>query len=172
MVSTPHKPITTGPQTPHTPCTEKAPTGSSISAASKAATENTTIIPPTAPAAHAPTKPMFPQPAVILTSPASIPLIIIVRSGLPEVRVESTVAVIAPPAAANVVVTATYATYSSIASSEPGLKPYQPIHNIRAPSVASAILCPGIACGLPSKYLPILGPSNIAPTKPAQPPTE
>jgi len=33
-------------------------------------------------------------------------------------------------------------------------------------------LCPGIACGYPSEYLPILGPRSIAPTRPAHAPTE
>ena len=56
---------------------------------------------------------------------------------------------------------------------DPGLNPNQPIQRMNTPSAPSVKLCPGIAFDLPSlEYLPILGPSIVAPTKAHHPPIE
>ena len=101
-----------------------------------------------------------------------MPLIIMVRSGLPCLTQEVMVAVIPPADAAKLVITAIWGTCSLTAKTEPGLKPNQPIQRIKQPRVAKPILCPGMALILPLMYLPVLGPSIIAPIRAAQPPTE
>ena len=59
------------------------------------------------------------------------------------------------------------------ASWEPPLNPNHPIHNKKVPRVASGKLAPGSGSTRPRlSYLPRRGPSTIAPTKAAQPPTE
>jgi hypothetical protein len=56
-------------------------------------------------------------------------------------------------------------------SVEPGLNPNQPNQRMITPSVVYAMLCPGIAFGLPSApNLPMRGPSRIAPARPASAP--
>ncbi len=88
-----------------------------------------------------------------------------------------TIASAAPAPAARVVVTATRAATTASPplspSVEPGLKPYQPIQRINAPSIPSAIEWPGMAFTEPSSsYLPRRAPTMIAPTSAAYPPTE
>ncbi|GBE18820.1 hypothetical protein BMS3Abin16_01427 [archaeon BMS3Abin16] len=82
-------------------------------------------------------------------------------------------AIVAPAAAASVVVTTITAIRSSVPESVlPALKPYQPNHRMKPPKTASAILWPGMARGSPSfPYLPILGPSITAPMSAIQPPS-
>ena len=53
------------------------------------------------------------------------------------------------------------------------MKPNQPSQSTNSPMTAKDILWPGMACALPSlSYLPMRGPSSIAPASAAQPPTE
>src|SRR5690606_41276892 len=60
-----------------------------------------------------------------------------------------------------------------IASCEPPLKPNQPSQRMKAPSVASGRLAPGIGLTRPSgPYLPLRAPRMIAPVSAAQPPVE
>ena len=82
---------------------------------------------------------------------------------------------VTPPAAADKVVeTAVLATMVSapmIANCDPGLKPYHPTQRINVPKTTNEALCPGIATTRPSgPNLPVLGPTIIAPIKPATPP--
>ena len=57
------------------------------------------------------------------------------------------------------------------------LKPYQPSHKMKTPSAPSGIEWPGMALilitfpSLPRTYFPMRGPSMIAPTRAAMPPT-
>src|SRR5262249_47833926 len=84
------------PQRPLTPCTEMAPTGSSTPRASKKKTLTTTSQPATAPitaAAHGSTNA---HGAVMATRPASMPLHIIVGSGLSPFNISTTIAPSAP----------------------------------------------------------------------------
>ena len=76
-------PTQSTPKTPPTPCTEIAPTGSSMPLRSKKNTDSTTItaaIEPITAAAHGCTNA---HGAVIATRPASMPLTIMPGSGLP-----------------------------------------------------------------------------------------
>ncbi len=60
-----------------------------------------------------------------------------------------------------------------MASCEPPLKPNQPSHRMKVPSVASGRFAPGIGLTLPSlPYLPLRAPRTSAPASAAQPPTE
>ena len=74
-----------------------------------------------------------------------------------------------PPAAAALVFMNTFATLVSyldatqlaVASTEPPLKPNQPIHRMKVPRVASGRLAPGIALTVPfAPYLPLRAPST------------
>ena len=107
------------------------------------------------------------QGAVIATSPASIPFIIMVGSGFFVFASHIyNVAAIAPVADAIMVLTATTAIRRSPpAKVDPGLNPNQPKARINVPTMAIGMLCPGIAFGDPSLlYFPILGPIIFAPT--------
>src|SRR5262245_65552714 len=54
----------------------------------------------------------------------------------------------------------------------PGLKPNHPKARMKQPSAAIGMLWPGIGFGVPSLlYLPIRGPSTIAPASAVTPPT-
>ena len=58
-------------------------------------------------------------------------------------------------------------------STEPPLKPNQPSHSRKTPMVASGILLGRIGRTRPSGvYLPMRGPSRMAPASAPQPPTE
>jgi hypothetical protein len=128
-------------------------------------------MPPTAPITIDMPALTVPQGAVIATSPARAPLPIIARSGLPVFSQIVIVVRNAPAVAANIVLRAMRGTSRSAASSEPGLKPNHPIHRMNTPRTAKGMLWPGIARGLPSgPYLPMRGPSNIAPISAAMPP--
>src|ERR687891_1603979 len=159
------------PQVPQTPCTEMAPTGSSILILSKNITEPTTIAPAIAPMRTATDVVTVPQGAVIATRPASRPLAVIETSGLLVRSHMTPPATTAPAQAATRVRVATIITNSSAASSEPGLNPNQPMNRMSAPSTTSGMLWPGMARALPSDpYLPMRGPSMMAPMSAAQPP--
>src|SRR5690554_5115208 len=59
------------------------------------------------------------------------------------------------------------------ASCEAPLKPNQPSQRIKVPSVARAMLEPGMGCTSPlGPYFSERAPSRIAPARAAQPPTE
>ena len=106
---------------------------------------------------------------MIETRPAKAPLIAIVRSALPNNNWEAIRAAINPPAAAALVFTKISATalaspISETFSSDPPLKPNQPIHKINIPIAAKGKLDPGIAFTLPSDvYFPLRAPSSMTP---------
>ena len=114
------------------------------------------------------------QPAVIATRPASAPLTIMLRSGLPMSISDTIVALKTPAAAASVVLTATSAIVSGVAAiALPALKPNQPSQSRNMPRAAMVWLWPGMGFILPSFLnLFIRGPSTIAPVSAAHPPTE
>src|SRR3990172_8439674 len=90
------------------------------------------------------------QGAVIATSPARVPLMIMLRSGLPSKSHAATVAERHPAAAAMLVLSAIEAIAGgSTAIVLPGLNPNQPSQRIRQPRVADVMLCPGIGFTLP-----------------------
>src|SRR3989442_16002812 len=98
------------PQAPFTPCTEMAPTGSSIRLLSQKYTDSTTRTPATKPIMQAPMESTNAQGAVMATRPASIPLQIIVGSGFLVLNHHMYRQVaIAPVAEANIVLVATTA---------------------------------------------------------------
>src|SRR5210317_107306 len=164
------------PQIPTVPCTEMAPTGSSILKLSSITIEPTTSRPPTAPMSVADSGAGDNGSAVIATSPASAPLSAIVRSAFPNQSQESNRANTNPPAAAIFVLTNTSATEfasptSETLSSEPPLKPNQPSHRISVPNAASGRLDPGMALIWPFlPYLPLRAPSTMTPAKAAAAP--
>jgi hypothetical protein len=81
-----------------------------------------------------------------------------------------------PPAAARLVLVNTSATLladstSETLSSEPPLKPNQPIHRMKVPSVASGRFAPGMALTAPPvPYLPLRAPSTSTPASAAEAP--
>ena len=76
-------PIVSTPQMPQTPCTEIAPTGSSMPLRSKKKTDSTTSTAATEPMTAAAQGCTNAQGAVIATRPASMPFAIMPGSGLP-----------------------------------------------------------------------------------------
>ena len=84
---------------------------------------------------------------------------------------EITIATTDPAAAASVVVTAMSPIARSAASSEPGLKPYQPTSRTKVPSTTNGIEWPWMTRGFPSApNRPMRGPRAIAPMSAATPP--
>ena len=167
------------PVKPQTPCTELAPTGSSIfSTLSMNSTENIIRMPQIVPMMTAPSGETISQPAVIPTKPARIPFRVKDKDGLLNFNQLTTSAKKPPAQAARFVVrkTCEIAIASSVeaaANCEPGLNPNQPNHKMNTPNAAMVRLCPGIALDLPSlPYLPMRGPRMAAPTSAIQPPTE
>src|SRR5690606_1754614 len=114
--------------------------------------------------------------AVIATRPARAPFSAMVKSALRNKITDRASAAIAPAAAAALVFKNTTATALALLISpsfntEPPLKPNQPIHRIKVPSVAIGILAPGIALTLPSLlYLPLRAPSSNTPANAAAAP--
>ena len=164
------------PNRPTTPCTEMAPTGSSIFSLSNVIMANTTNTPPRPPNNVACKAVGVDGSAVMATSPANAPLSAIVRSALPNITLAKTMAAIRPPAAAALVFMKTTATALAlstlaVASTEPPLKPNQPIHRTKVPNVAIGILAPGIGLIEPSApYLPFRAPSRSTPARAADAP--
>ena len=147
-------------------------TGSSICIRSSSSVPKTTSTPPVAPmttAAHGSTDA---QGAVMATSPARHPFIVIPRSGFPARIQIVAIPVKAPAAAARFVFIATFASNepSPTPNVDPGLNPNQPNQRINTPSEASGILCPRMARAFPLTNLPIRGPRRIVPIKAAHPP--
>src|SRR4051812_8181361 len=90
------------------------------------------------------------QGAVIATSPASVPLTIMDRSGLPSSNQAVIVEVKVAMTAAMFVVTAMWPMETgSSAIVLPGLKPNQPNQRTSAPIQTEVMLCPGIALTWP-----------------------
>src|SRR6185312_37942 len=146
-------PSESAPQVPHTPCTAKAPTGSSIrNRISTHETALTTSIPATTPmrtAAAGLTKAHGP---VTATRPPRRPLQAIATSGLRRLYQTKTSAVNAPAAEASMVLTAMVATRESApASVEPALNPNQPNASTNVPMTVIGRLCPGMALTVPSR---------------------
>ena len=131
-------------------------------------TRNPAIMPMTI-AAHGFTKA---HGAVMATRPASMPFAIIPGSGLPVRIMIQNMAMTDPKAPAMAVFVATTANCTSVAASvEAALKPNQPNSRMNVPSMAMGMWWPGMALGVPSRsYLPIRGPSTMAPVKAATPP--
>src|SRR5690606_38690314 len=99
-------PTASVPHAPQTPCTETAPTGSSIMSRSSSTQESTTITPPMAPASAAYGTGITLQPAVMETRPASAPLSVNEGSGFLNISQAVAMALSAPDTAAMFVVTA------------------------------------------------------------------
>ena len=111
--------------------------------------------------------------AVMATRPANMPLTIIPGSGLPVLRIITNIATTAPKAPARAVLVATTANCTSVAASvEAALKPNQPNSRMKQPSMAIGMWWPGRVLAVPSAlYLPMRGPSTMAPASAATPPT-
>src|SRR5437870_6491845 len=158
------------PNTPFTKWTEVAPTGSSTWTRSKKNTARTTRIPAMTPMMKELATLTKAHGAVIATRPANPPFNVMLRSGFPATIHIIKNALIDAVAAAVFDVTAIWAIEAqSAAIVDPGLKPNHPNHSTNTPIVADVKLCPWIGCVLPSLYLPMRGPSMIAPAKAAQP---
>src|SRR5687768_12491022 len=117
------------PKAPQTPCTEMAPTGSSMRILSKNSTAPTTKAPPHKPIIKLDTGETHAQEAVMATKPASAPLSVIETSGFLNNAQAVSIAAIAPAAAAIFVTTAMWASASREPTADmvlPGLKPNQP----------------------------------------------
>ena len=164
------------PNRPMTPCTEIAPTGSSIFRRSIPTILNTTMIPAIRPNNVACSAVGVDGSAVMATNPASAPFKAMVRSAFPNSARAVNSAATKPAAAAALVFKNTIATECALLASaslrtEPPLKPNQPIHKMNVPRVASGKFAPGMATGLPSRsYLPFLEPSSSTPARAAAAP--
>ena len=165
------------PKIPTVPCTEIAPTGSSILSLSRPMMLNTTSAPPIAPMIVASSGLGSAGSAVIATRPASAPLSAIVRSALPNRMRATNSAAINPPAAAAFVLRKTLATSFATPmppslSVEPPLNPNQPIQRMNVPSVAIGRFAPGIACAAPvlALYFPRRAPRSKTPARAAEAP--
>ncbi len=167
-------PTASVPHTPLTRCTESAPTGSSTRSLSNPKTARTARTPAMPPIATAPTMEAASQPAVMATSPARVPLTIMLKSGFFCSHQEAKSEVIVPVAAARFVVRAIWAmARPSAAIVLPGLKPNHPSQRMSPPSVTLVMLWPRIVCGSPRLVnFPNRGPRMIAPVRAAQPPIE
>ena len=110
--------------------------------------------------------------AVIATRPASMPFTIMPGSGLPIRFITQNIAIVAPNAAAIAVFTATTVKRRSVAANvDAALNPNHPNSRMNVPSIAIGMLCAASARGFPSgPYLPMRGPSTIAPASAATPP--
>src|SRR5436190_1422250 len=161
------------PHSPLTPCTEIAPTGSSMrnrrSMKKTAAHTSTPATPPISTAEGAVTKA---HGAVMATRPASVPFANIEGSGLSYLIHMYSIAVMLPAAPASIVFVAmTPMRKSEPASVEPALKPNHPKARMNVPISAIGMLWPGIALTLPSAlYFPRRGPSSAAATNAITPP--
>ena len=137
---------------------------------------NTTNTPPKAPNNVACNGVGVEGSAVIATSPANAPFNAMVKSAFLNKMRARIRAVTKPPAAAALVFKKTTATALALstlakASTEPPLKPNQPIHKMNIPTVANGRFAPGIALTLPSAvYFPLRAPSNKTPAKAAAAP--
>ena len=115
-------------------------------------------------------------PAVIETSPAMAPFSPASRSIRPRIGLDTAMAAMTPAAPAKFVLTSTWliATASAAvpsASCDPPLKPNQPNHRMKTPSVTTGMLDGGVGRTVPSLInLPRLGPMISAPASAAQPP--
>ncbi len=163
---------------PHTPCTDDAPTGSSIcSLWSMNSMAYTSTIPQSSPITTAPQGDTTSQPAVMPTRPARMPFKVRESEGLPYLNQVTNMVATPPATAARLVVRKTCEmakrfTSPLAASWLPGLKPNQPSQRINTPSAARARLCPGMARLLPSlPYFPRRGPRASAPVRARMPPT-
>ena len=95
-----------------------------------------------------------------------------VRKNLSSLNQVIRVATSAPATPESSVVTAMAGTAASAASSEPGLNPNQPMRRMKQPMMAKGMLWPGMAFTEPSLLnLPMRGPTTLAPTSAAVPPT-
>src|SRR5262245_19757624 len=165
-------PTASTPQTPLTPWTAMAPTGSSTPRRSMNVAATMTNTPARLPMTAAEAGVTKAQGAVIATKPASMPLTIIPGSGLPVQNIITDLATTAPKAAASAVLVATTANWTSVAARvEAALNPNQPNSRMKQPSMAIGTWWPGMVLGVPSLlYLPMRGPRTSAPAKAATPP--
>jgi len=164
------------PQNPHAPCTENASNGSSIPSILTNLIDPVKIHPPTIPIKIDHYGLDASQPAVILTNPASTPLLSELTHStwsMTMVRMNT----VSPPHAAAMVVfmhTSWITTELSPVAprADPPLNPYQPNQRMKVPSTTRPTLC-GLNSSLSvlGSNLPILGPRNIAPYSPLNPPT-
>merc|ERR1719223_1170994 len=115
------------------------------------------------------------QGAVIDTSPAMTEFNPTARSQVPERYLVTKVPVTVAAAAAMVVVVATWPArnmHSPAQRVDPGLNPYHPNHRMMTPRDASTKECPCMGFTVPSALKrPLRGPTTMAPTSPANPPT-
>ena len=130
------------PRNPQTPCTDEAPTGSSIFITwSIKSTAKIMTVPQIAPIRTAPTGDTRSQPAVMPTSPANTPLRVSDNDGF-LYFIQATIREKNPPAqAARLVVRNTCEIARRLpspaaASCDPGLKPNQPNQRIKTPRQA------------------------------------
>ena len=113
---------------------------------------------------------------MIETSPAIVPFSAANRSMRPSSERETSMAVMTPAAAARFVLTSTMlmdtaSTALARASWDPPLKPNQPNHRMKTPSVTTTVFEGGVGLALPSRpNLPSLGPTTSIPASAAHPP--
>ena len=116
------------------------------------------------------------QPAVTPTRPASDALRHIETSGLPFLIHVNIIVTQVATEGAMVVVRKMAASSLAVVAAAP-LNPYQPSQRMNTPRAPRGIECPGKAFTfitlpfLSRTYLPILGPTMMAPTSAAIPPT-
>src|SRR6188768_3973744 len=167
-------PTASVPQTPHTKCTDVAPTGSSSFSLSRSTTALTASVPASSPTRIALDGMMTSAPALMATKPARIPLSISDNSGFRLMKLYANMAPAPPAAPAKQVFTRTNEVRAGSAdSTEPPLNPNQPSHKTSTPMVTKGMLDPGMGFNSPRlPYFPRRGPKSHTPTSAAQPPTE
>eukprot|EP00965_Chrysotila_dentata_P261896 6214399-Pleurochrysis_carterae.AAC.1 len=170
-------PTATTPQMPQAPCAGHAPTTSSTRQCISVNAAAMYTMPDIAPISSDHPGTMQSQLAVIATKPEMMPFDKPTTSSLPPcARVEATIIVERPPAAAeSVVQSATFDATSAcspddIAPVEPALKPYQPTHSMSVPQSTLDTLCGAKSTADVSSHRWSRGPKKVEPRSAASPP--
>mmetsp|Transcript_20463 Transcript_20463/g.64336 ORF Transcript_20463/g.64336 Transcript_20463/m.64336 type:complete len:263 (+) Transcript_20463:176-964(+) len=178
------RPAAKTPHAPQAPCTAKASMGSSIFAAFRAAEASWKIKAPRTPMRIDVPVSTLPQPAVMETRPARMPLQRPPMSYRRNIAYRRPKTTRPPTDAASVVFMATWAAIKPfsmvcIANVEPQLKPYQPNQRMKVPRMMRGWLCGSKASGhsvmrsfavVPTGKRPMRGPAMAEPTSAAIPP--
>mmetsp|Transcript_78910 Transcript_78910/g.218321 ORF Transcript_78910/g.218321 Transcript_78910/m.218321 type:complete len:204 (+) Transcript_78910:433-1044(+) len=174
------------PQKPHTPCTAKASTGSSILATLVSAEATTKSSPPTAPMTRVQRVSTTVQPALMETRPTRTPLHMLSKSHLLMIANRRQKLTIPPTAAASVAFVAACAAWKPCSMPfmdmvEPQMRPYQPNQSTKVPKAINSWLWGTKSCGWsplarclqlwPSKR-PLRWPAKRALSRAPTPPTK
>src|SRR5690606_33873290 len=108
-------------------------------------TAHSEITPAAMPRMIEPMGPALPQAGVIATRPATAPVTMPSRLGLPLIIHSANIQASAAAEVARVVLIMARAAAPLAAAALPALKPYQPTHSMEAPIIVMVRLCGGMA---------------------------